>query len=115
MFAAPTRSILISAWGRVTSLHRDEMWPSCLCNFAHPRTVFFEREYGQRHFMVMKREITTHVREWDGPAVLPPRTAQRMTGGLRSTRSTSLCPIRQPLQSLTPSLRADISAVQTCG
>jgi hypothetical protein len=21
-------------------------------------------------------------REWDGPAVLPPRTAQRMTGGL---------------------------------
>jgi hypothetical protein len=32
-------------------------------NFAHPRTVFFEREYGQRHFMVTKREITTHVRD----------------------------------------------------
>jgi hypothetical protein len=24
------------------------------------------------------------VREWDGPAVLPPRTAQRMTGGLEA-------------------------------
>ena len=33
--------------------------------------------------------------------MLPPRTAQRMTGG-RSTRSTSPCPIRPPLQSLTP-------------
>ena len=25
-----------------------------------------------------------HVAEWDGPAVLPPRTAQRMTGGLEA-------------------------------
>jgi hypothetical protein len=25
-----------------------------------------------------------HVSEWDGPAVLPPRTAQRMTGGLEA-------------------------------
>ena len=26
--------------------------------------------------------VATNRREWDGPAVLPPRTAQRMTGGL---------------------------------
>ena len=25
-----------------------------------------------------------NVSEWDGPAVLPPRTAQRMTGGLEA-------------------------------
>jgi hypothetical protein len=25
-----------------------------------------------------------HFREWDGPAVLPPRTAQRMNGGLEA-------------------------------
>ena len=28
--------------------------------------------------------VATNRREWDGPAVLPPRTAQRMTGGLEA-------------------------------
>src|SRR4029434_8984134 len=28
--------------------------------------------------------IRADVREWDGPAVLPPRTAQRMTGGVEA-------------------------------
>jgi hypothetical protein len=31
-----------------------------------------------------KRRDGADVREWDGPAVLPPRTAQRMTGGLEA-------------------------------
>jgi hypothetical protein len=28
--------------------------------------------------------LTNDFREWDGPAVLPPRTAQRMCGGLEA-------------------------------
>src|SRR4029077_10803810 len=28
--------------------------------------------------------LAEHVREWDGPAVLPPRTAQRVSEGLRA-------------------------------
>jgi hypothetical protein len=28
--------------------------------------------------------VIRHVSEWDGPAVLLPRTAQRMTGGLEA-------------------------------
>ena len=34
--------------------------------------------------------MLAYVREWDGPAVLPPRTAQRMTGGLEAREQITM-------------------------
>src|SRR4029077_13348337 len=80
---------------RVGSFSTDPAGPDCRFTSALPQKQNPKYQVG-----------------WDANGMDRPCSRPEDDRGLRSTRSTSLCPIRQPLQSLTP--LASIQARTPC-